>query len=146
MKSLRKAFAMITAIFVIVIMATIGVFVMSLSGKAVKSTTMQYQHDQAELYAKSYTEYAILAVTGDDRSSSCLNDIHITLGNYQIRTHISYIANGNEVDVSKCNSVLSSSVKRKDTPLTIIVDSYVDYLDLDSNQYRTVYRRTVQKI
>jgi len=39
----RKAFSMITAIFLIVIMATIGAFVTSLGGKIVATTTAQYQ-------------------------------------------------------------------------------------------------------
>ncbi len=58
-KPMRKAFSMITAIFVIVIMATIAAFVMNLSGKIVKSTTAQYRDAQASLYAKSYTEFVL---------------------------------------------------------------------------------------
>ncbi len=146
---------MVTAIFVIVLMATVAIFVMSLSGKIVKTTTTQYQHAQAELYAKSYTEYAILAVTGNDRSTDCLETINGTIGDYsggngyQIRTHIAYIVNGAEVDTSNCSNtrVLSTGVTRQDTPLTIIIDAYVDYKDPDNTvQKFTVHRRTVQKI
>jgi len=146
---MRNGFSMVTAVFIIVIMATVGIFVMNLSGKIVKSTTTQYQHEQAELYAKSYTEYAILAVTGNDRSSDCLQTISTTIDNYyRVRTHISYIVNGTEVNTNKCDGVrvLSNTVTRPDTPLTIIVDAYVDYKDPDTGKYHTVHRRTVQKI
>ena len=160
---LRKAFSMLTALVVIVLMATVSIFVMNLSGKIVKSTTLQYQHEQAELYAKSYTEYAILAVTGNNRSIDCLEDItgnikidknsSVTVANgngYRIRTHIAYIANGSNVDLSKCSStrILSNSVSTSDTPLTILIDAYVDYKDPDntSGPWLTVHRRSVQKI
>lgn len=157
--SMRKAFSMITAIFVIVIMATVGALVMSTSGKIVKNTTAQYQHEQALLYTKSYTEYTIMAVTGNDRSATCLQTITGTIGDdpnsgngYRVRTHIAYIADGNSTgrsDVSKCDGVriLSNSVSTTSTPLTIIIDAYVDYRDPDNTaQWRTVHRRTVQKI
>jgi len=145
---MRNGFSMVTAVFIIVIMATVGIFVMNLSGKIVKSTTTQYQHEQAELYAKSYTEYAILAVTGNDRSVGCVETIDETFGNYRVRTHIAYIVNGTEVNTTKCSNtrVLSTGVTTQNTPLTLIIDAYVYYKDLDSGQYHTVHRRTVQKI
>jgi peptidyl-tRNA hydrolase len=54
-KQHRKAFSMITAIFVILMMATVGGFIMNLSGKMVQETASQYRKEQAILYAKSYT-------------------------------------------------------------------------------------------
>ena len=149
---MRPAFSMLTAIFVIVIMASISIFVMSLSGKVVKSTTAQYQHEQAELYAKSYTEYAILAVTGNDRSVTCLSDINGAIGSnpsigdgYDVSVHIAYIGTG--TGVGTCAN-LGTPVTTKNTPLTIIVDVYVKYKDPDntSGSWFTVHRRSVQKI
>ena len=49
---MRKAFSLITAIFVIVLMATVAAFIMNLSGKMVKGTTVQFQREQAVLLAK----------------------------------------------------------------------------------------------
>jgi hypothetical protein len=153
---MRKAFSMMTAIVIIVLKSTVAGFVMNLSGKIVKSTTTQYQHEQAELYAKSYTEYAILAVTGNDRSNDCLETISGTIGDptagngYRVRTHIAYIADGTNVDLSNCSStrILSNSVTTTTTPLTIIIDAYVDYKDPDNTSapWMTIHRRTVQKI
>lgn len=153
---LRKAFSLITSLVIIVLMATVAIFVMNLSGKIVKSTVNQYQHEQAELYAKSYSEYAILAVTGNDRSVDCVENISGTIGTspttgdgYRVRTRIAYITNGT-VDVSNCSAtrVLSTGVTESSTPLTIIVDAYVDFKDPDNSAgpWMTVHRRTVQKI
>jgi len=153
---MRKAFSMITAIFVIVIMASIGALVVSTSAKIVKTTTAQYQHEQAILYAKSYTEFAVMAVTANDWTSDCTQDITGTIGTsnttgdgYRIRTRISYIVDGGQIDTTSCDAtrVLSTNVQTTSTPLTIIIDAYVDYKDPDNTaQWRTVHRRTVQKI
>ncbi len=146
---MRNGFSMITAIVVIVIMATVAAFVTNLSGKIVKSTTFQYQHEQAELYAKSYTEFAVMAVTGNDRSASgnCLSTINGTIGNYTIRTHIAYIGPSSIIGSCANTRQLSTNVTTSKTPLTVIIDAYVDYQDLDNdNQTYTVHRRTVQKI
>ena len=155
---MRNAFSMITAIFVIVIMASVAAFVLNLSGKVVKSTTTQYQHEQAELYAKSYTEYAILAVTGHDRAGGCLKDItghigHPSTGDgYQIHTRIAYIVNGTIIPFNNTNCsstrLLSTGVTETSTPMSILVDVYVDYKDPDnpSGPWLTVHRRSIQKI
>ncbi|SFV69707.1 hypothetical protein MNB_SV-3-579 [hydrothermal vent metagenome] len=143
----RNGFSIITAIFLIVLMSTVAIFVTNLSGKIVKSTTLQYQHEQAELYAKSYTEFAVMAVMGHDRSSDCLKTINGTIGSYAIRTHIAYIGPASVIGNCAANRQLSTDVTTSSTPLTVIIDSYVDYKDLDDNNHTyTVHRRTVQKI
>lgn len=151
----RKAFSLLTSIVVIVLMATVAILILNMSSKLVKETTAQYQNEQAALYANSYTEYAILAVTGNDRSVNCLSTINGTVGDatatnpnngYRIRTQIAYI--GTSGEVGSCNRVFSSSVTTASTPLTIIVDAYVDYKDLDnpSGQNIVYHKRTLQKI
>lgn len=151
---MRSAFSMITAIFVIVIMAAIGAFVMSLSSKGVKATTAQYQRAQAMLYAKSYTEFAILAVTAHDRTTNCIQTIIGAIGSptsgngYRIRTHIAYIGPVSEIGTCPATRQLSTNVTTASTPLTIIIDAYVDYKDPDNTAgpWLTVHRRSVQKI
>ena len=156
LQSKRKAFSLLTALFVIVLMATVAILVMNLSGKMVKGTTAQYQREQAALLAKSYTEYAIMAVTANDRNASnCLSDIDGTVGSapasgngYRIRARIAYI--GHNAEVGSCPSirVFSSSVNTDNSPLNIIVDVYVEYKDPDntSGPWVTYHKRTLQKI
>ncbi|GIU00810.1 hypothetical protein TSL6_13160 [Sulfurovum sp. TSL6] len=153
---MRKAFSMLTAIFIIVLMATVAAFIMNLSGKMVKGTTAQFQHEQSVLLAKSYTEYAIMAVTANEHNTStCLNNISGGYGDigggnylYNIDVNISYIGDTNLH--ANCRT-LSNSVVATKSPLNIIVDVFVKYKDLDhpagANTPDTTYhRRSLQKI
>lgn len=143
---LRKAFSLLTAIFVIVLMSTVGILIMSVSGKIVKETTAQYQREQAVLLANSYTEFAILSVTANNRTVNCLNTINGSFNGYDARIQIAYI--GSAAEVGSCSRVFSSTITTPSTPLTIVVDAYIDYDDLDntSGPKITYHKRTIQKI
>jgi hypothetical protein len=155
---MRKAFSMLMAIFIIVLMATVAAFIMNLSGKMVQETTAQFQREQSVLLAKSYTEYAIMAVTANEHNTAnCLNHITGAYGDsdgdgvgdiYNINVDISYIGNTN-LDAS-CNT-LSNGVVNEKSPLSIIVDVFVRYKDLDHPAGAgapdiTYHRRSLQKI
>ena len=142
----RKAFSMITAIVVIVLMASVAVFIMNLSGKMVKETTTQYQREQAILLSKSYTEYAVMAVTANEHNNSnCLNTINGSYQNYNITVELSYI--GRDLDVS-CARILANDVNTTNSPLNVIIDVFVHYPDYDhpGDLNMTYYKRTLQKI
>ena len=151
---MRKAFSMVTAIIVIVLMATVAAFIVNLSGKMVKGTVVQFQREQAMLLAKSYTEYAIMAVTANEHNSSnCLNNIAggaISDGSggyiYNVDVNISYI--GNNLDASCARILNTSAIVTPKSPLNVIVDVFVHYLDLDdpNNRRKTYHRRSLQKI
>jgi len=147
---MRKAFSMLTAIFIIILMASVAAFIMSLSGQMVKGTTSQFQREQSVLLAKSYTEYAIMAVMANDHNTSnCLNNITGTYEDiYNIDVNISYIGNTNLHD--NCR-ILSNSVDNPKSPLNIIVDVFVSYKEFDhpdgsSAPDITYHRRSLQKI
>jgi len=146
----RKAFSMLTAIVVIVMMATVAMLILSTSGKMVKETTTQYQREQSMLLAKSYTEYAVMAVTANEHNSSnCLNTITGTYGIYSINVDISYI--GNNLDAS-CGTPLNTNlIVTQKSPLSIIVDVFIRYKELDhpagtSAPNITYHKRSLQKI
>ena len=149
----RKAFSMLTAIFVILIMASVGAMVMSLSGKMVKETTSQFQREQSMLLAKSYTEYAIMAVMANDRSAAgnCLTTINGNFNTYAITVNIAYIGNdgttpGSDDTLQLCAAnAIASIVVTPQSPLNIIIDAYVSYPD-DNGQNITYHRRSLQKI
>lgn len=152
---LRSGFSMITAIFVMVLMATVAMFIVNLSGKIVKTTTAQYQREQAMLLAKSYTEYAVMAVMANDRNGTgkCLDTITGNIGNnpaigdgYQANVEIHYI--GNATEVGSCATVLSNAVVTPKSPLTIVVDTYIRYKDPDNTtaDWLRFHKRTLQKI
>ena len=147
-KNQREAFSMFTAIVVIVIMATVAMLITNMSGKLVKETTAQYQREQAALLANSYTEYAVMAVTANNRAVNCLSTINGTWNGYSARIQLAYI--GNTATIGTCAGVrkLSEGVTTVSTPLTVIIDAYIDYDDLDnpSGAKLVYHRRTVQKI
>jgi hypothetical protein len=138
-------------------MATVAAFIMNLSGKMVKETTAQFQREQSVLLAKSYTEYAIMAVTANDHNSSnCLNTITGGYGDdgsgndiYSIKVDISYI--GNNLDTTCARKLNTSAIITPKSPLNIIVDVFVSYKELDhpagaSAPDITYHRRSLQKI
>jgi len=156
----RRAFSMLTAIFLIVIMSSVAILVMNLSGKIVKETTTQYQKEQAILYAKSYTEYAIMAVMSNNRSAAggdCIDTITGNINNgtpadvfddYNITVNLSYIGR----NIAACANWLGAPVPASPDELNIIVDTYVRYRNIDDPRPAadaaqiTYHRRTLQKI
>ena len=158
---MRKAFSMITAIVVIVLMATVATFILNLSGKMVKGTTAQFQREQSMLLAKSYTEYAIMAVTANEHNTTnCLNTITGNYGSaagfsgYDIRVEISYIGDDDNFgtgSASNCSRILDDTVTTEKSPLNIIVDVFVSYKELDHRDGAlapdiTYHKRSLQKI
>ena len=150
--NIKNGFSILTSLVVIVLMAAVGAFIVSISGKVVQSTSAQYQQEQAILYAKSYTEYAILAVMGSDRST-CLTTIDGRIGanpaigqGYNVTTNISYIVS--DAEQGACTQLNSADLTTTSTPLSIIVDVYVRYKNLEdtAGPWVTVHRRSIQKI
>jgi type II secretory pathway pseudopilin PulG len=154
----RPAFSMITAMVVIVIMSSITAMVMGTSSKIIQNTTAQYQREQAMLWAKSYTELAIMTVMSNDRiNQNCISTITGDIDNpnlgqgYHIRCQISFIGTSNQVNTCPANTVLSNAVTTTASALNIIVDTYVEYKDINhpdiaNSPWITYHKRTLQKI
>ena len=166
--SQRKAFSILTAIFIMLIMSGIGAIVMSLTSTTVKETTAQFQREQAILLAKSYTEYAIMAVMANDRNgtASCLQTINSdnvirseNAGGFEVRVQVAYIGNGDGTIFSCLPTTILSNANTTSTqsPLNVLIDVYVKYKDYDHHAitptgsiinvpYITYHKRTLQKI
>ena len=154
----KKAFSMITAIFVIVIMATVSSLIMNVTGKTIKETTQQYQKEQAQLLARSYTELAISKVLNTNRlTTTCLSSFTDTFGaksgfeGYNITVNIQYI--GNKTLLGTCSATYSIQPWDYNTAgffqtVSLVIDTYITYKDFDDPQNRniTFHRRTLQKL
>jgi len=146
----KKGFFLITAIFTILFIAVLTAMVLNLSGKSVQETLIQYKGEQATLYAKSYTEMAIMAATAND----CINDLTGSEGTganvYNIYVKVSYV--GNEVlTLAGCGAADTfggAIAYNKSKGNIIVLDTYVTYTDTQSinNNLIKYYRRTVQKL
>lgn len=156
---LRPAFSMITAIFLIVLMSTVAIFIMDLSGKTLQRTTNQYRKEQAILYAKSYTEFAIMSLTARNCIQSISADVDGTAAQvqqgqgYRVTVNIQYIGNDNG-----CLNTIGASVTTTSSQGNVVlIDTYVQYRNpndadaianaaWDNNNSITYYRRTLQKL
>ena len=169
---MRKAFSMLMAISVMVTMMAISALVFTMSSKIVKSTATQYQKEQSILLAKSYTEYAILAVSGNDSTTgSCVESIDADIGNviigstnigdvdsgmgYRVHVDISYIGNNLSCNSSKIlnkSDIVTKNIDGNDISPNLIVDVYVKYKDINEHlttgvsHWITYHKRTIQKM
>ncbi|MCF6244243.1 MAG: type II secretion system protein [Sulfurovum sp.] len=158
----RAAFSMITAIFVILLIATMGAFIMNLSGKMIQGTTSQYRKEQAILYAKSYTEFAVMAAT----SQPCVKKITARLDGsqtevkkgqgYFVDVRIKYIGtNSTCPNPNKIRRGTITDTRAIDN--VILIDTYVRYRNPESIGAKnalpwsvdpgiTYHRRTLQRL
>jgi len=158
--TLRPAFSMITAIFMIVLMSTVAVFIMDLSGKMLQATTTQYRKEQAILYAKSYTEFAIMSLTAQNCIQTISADVDGTAAQviqgqgYRVSVDIQYIGNDNG-----CANTLGGAVNTSFSQGNVVlIDTYVHYRNPNdddainsiawssNNPGITYHRRTLQKL
>lgn len=121
---MRQAFSMITAIFLIVLLATVAAFILNISAKTVKDTVFQYKREQAILYARSYTEAAIMKASANAAGTTITGSID----DYDITATITPVG--------------------VNTPF-ILVDVFVSYPDDDLGGTAspiTYHKRTLQKL
>jgi len=153
--TMRPAFSMITALMVIVVMASIGAFILNLSGKMVQETTTQYRHEQAVLHAKSYTEFAIMAAT----AQTCVNKISANVDGdanevlegqgYRVVVYVNYIGG--------CDQNTSTIQYPNSRANILTIDTYVHFRDPEDPRSTTsttwstfpgttYHRRTIQRL
>jgi len=153
----KRAFSMVTAIIVIFIMATVSALILGVSNRTLYATTAQYQKEQARLLARSYTELAMLYIIHYDRDANgnCIQKVNAQFGDpnnpYYIEANIQYI--GNSALLPNCATNITkdwnvTSPTGFDSSISIIVDVYIKYADLNNPLDRniTFYRRTIQKL
>lgn len=163
---MKPAFSMITAIFVILLLSTVGAYIVNTAGKMVKTTTIQYYKEQSSLLAKSYTELAIMgALSNSVTNTNCLETINGDVGNnpengegYRIETRLSYI--GDEtLACTGTDSIISNEDTTPENQFYVMVDVFVRYRDfdvigaildgggdLDDVPWVTYHRRTLQRL
>ena len=164
MRKFRDGFSMLVAIFVIMLLAIVSSYIFNVSSSTTKTGTIQYQADQAKLYARSFTEYAILAASGNDRTKpgNCISTINSTIGTnpsngqgYQITVDLTYI--GNQKYIQYCTNKAAVLSNNDVDSLSVIVDVYVRYKDYQQVAvaapadkakvpWITYHRRSIQKL
>ncbi len=145
---MRKGFGLITAIIIMVTVATLMSLMIGLSGTGVKVTMDIYLKEQADILARSATEYALLAISGHDNSKNCIENINITYPNSANPTHeanltIYYIGK----NIPSCDNILANDINTTDSNLTVIIDTIVSVNQVNTGVTEPirVHRRTIQK-
>ena len=144
---MKKGFSLLTAVIFLVVIATLSMIALSLSTQSAKQTTDDYLKVQAELLAKSGTEFALLAMSGHDYSTNCLNSIDIkypiNTANYthDINITIHYLGNGLPAG---CN-IYANNIATNDSNRTVIIDTIVTTNPSIATEPIRLHRRTIQK-
>lgn len=94
----RSGFAMIMAIFIVVLVAMGGTVILSKAAKGSKTIADSYVRTQAELLASSAIEFAVMNIQNTDlnNSNNCIDNMHIDVQDadnakaYNIDVNISY--------------------------------------------------------
>ena len=160
---MRKGFSLLVAIFTIVLVSLVASYIFYVSSSTAKEGEIQYKKEQAMLLARSYTEYAVMAISANDRDGSgvCIDNINATIGTnptqgqgYRVRVIITYI--GNERYVDKCTYVAAKLSNSDVDTLSAIIDVYVEYREITHPSlfngninlvpWQRYHRRSIQKI
>lgn len=145
---MRRGFGLITAIVIMITVATLMTLMIGLSSTSVKVTMDVYLKEQAELLARSATEYALLAISGHENNTSCIRNINIgypgTAPTHEANITIMYIGDG----IVNCpNHILANDINTSESNITVIIDTVVSVNQLNTGVTEPirVHRRTIQK-
>ncbi len=137
---------MLAAIIFIIIIGLILALTVSLTSNATAKTTNRYLYEQAQLLAKSATEYAVMAVQGHNLTTDCLEHIDMNYMNiFDINISIWYI--GNNLPAG-CGHILVNDVAYPESNASILIDTKVSLdpsIQAEENSISYV-RRTLQKL
>ena len=160
---MRSGMAMIMAIGVLVILAGILATMMNMTSVTTKRTEHMYFKEQAQLLARSATEFALLAISGHNRAATgnCVTNINsqFPVGNgavpyFDINTTIRYIGVQGIASPTCTNYITtpfaSGNPVSPESEGTVMIDIYVSSIDTGANglnlgQSIRYHRRTLQK-
>lgn len=147
LKSKRNAFAMIMAVGVIVILATIMALSLSLTTQSAKKTSQIYLYEQAALLAMNAAEYSLYMIAKDGPCShhDDLNFQHNKIFDINITNRYVYV-NPNPC-IGSANYASYTANLIPDTNGTVLMDISVSVDDptITSEPIR-YFRRTIQKL
>lgn len=147
----RSGFAMIMAIFIIVLIALGGVMILNNTSVSAKAASDKYIRAQAELIADSATEFAVMRVQGfNTAGGNCLNQITINVNDssgaaaYVANVTLQYsFRNNRPAGGGTCNVVQENTGKDTSVLVDVAVTANPD-ANLSTEPVR-VHRRSWQK-
>ncbi|MRI58204.1 MAG: hypothetical protein C6H99_01715 [Epsilonproteobacteria bacterium] len=143
---MKKSFSLLIAIVFVLILSFLLLYTLSNLSSSVQKTSQIYLHEQAQLLARSGTEFAIMAIQGHDPSSSCLHSINLNYNDtFDVNITIYYMGRGLPAG---CNT-LANDIQTPESNGTAIIDVKVSLRRALTNSGATpisYFRRTLQKL
>ena len=136
---------------VISLIGTLMGLMLSFTTMTSKQTADSYLKEQAELIARSATEYALLKISGNNWSAGeCINNINSELNSYKgfdIDLKLYYLGNTLPVwDGTKgCKNILDNSIYTNESNGTVLIDVIVSITDPATREKIRFHKRTIQK-
>jgi hypothetical protein len=149
----RSGFAMILAIFVVVLVAMGGALLLNNASTGAKSIGDNYIKAQAELLAMSATEFAVMRAQGFNRgaggNTNCLDQLNITVNDasgaamYDANISLAYSFRG--IANTSCTNILAQSTGKDTMILMDVTVTSRDSANLSTEPIR-VHKRSWQKL
>ncbi len=147
---MRRGFGLITAIIIMITVAVLMSLMIGLSSSNVKQTSNLYIKEQARLYLRSATGFALMAISGHPNNTNCIEDIKLNFNNssgkpaYHAKIDMWYLGNGIP---TTCGHILNNSIVTDDSNYTVVMDITVeaDQTILGLDEPIKLHRRTLQK-
>ncbi len=135
---------MLTAIIFILVISLILALSLSLMRDTTQKTTNRYLYEQAQLLARSATEYAVMAAQAQD-IGNCLRKIDMQYQNiYDINISLHYFGNG----LPASCPILANDVGHKESNSSVLIDVWVHLKPNIAQEENPIsyLRRTLQKL
>ena len=143
---MRPAFTLLSAIFLMVLIAVLMALSFSLSSQTTKQTGDLYLQEQGQLLAKSATELALLAISGHENNISCVEQINLQYPQgsplYDINMTLYYLGNALPCNA---NHLVTNNIVTAESNGTVMIDTFVSYTNPENNETVRFHRRTIQK-
>lgn len=148
---MRKAFGLVQALIVIVMISGIMTIAMKYATISVKQTSDAYAKESAELFMDSAIELTLLAISGQNRAlNGCLKDVNITSVDSRYIADINitgyYLLSGS-VDCGYCGSLclpIQTEESHGMVMLEAVVETNATHPKNSDKKIRLV-RRTLQR-
>ena len=138
---MKKAFSLLSVIVFLLILSVLLGVSFSLMQNSTQKTDEHYLYSQAQLLAMSATEYAIMAIQGQNLTN-CLKKIDMSYQNiYDINISLYYFGNGLPANCP----VLANDIQYQESNSSILIDVRVRSTLPNQNPI-TYIRRTLQKL
>jgi len=134
---LKKSFALLLSIAFIVVLAFIGIMVMSFTSASATHVRESYIDVKAELALRNATAYALMALQGHDFRNGKIKHIHIDYPMFNANVYFHYFLTNCGSTDENCSNITTA-----DTNGSVLI--YVEVISKNPYNYVRKYRFTLQ--